>query len=132
MLRWLIIAAAVLVASWLVLLVLAARLPKGVAKDLAAFLPNCVTMLRKLRKDPRVPRRAKVAVGIAALWAISPIDLIPEFLPVIGPLDDIVVIALALRYAGRQVPRDVVLEAWPGSPELIERLLGPRRDAPTS
>jgi uncharacterized membrane protein YkvA (DUF1232 family) len=131
MLRLLLIAAAVLVASWLVLLVLAARLPKGVAKDLAAFLPNCVTMLRKLRKDPRVPRRAKIAVAFAALWAISPIDLIPEFLPVIGPLDDIVVIALALRYAGRQVPRDVVLEAWPGSPALIERLLGPRRGAPT-
>ncbi|HTL87698.1 MAG TPA: YkvA family protein [Acidimicrobiia bacterium] len=131
MLRLLLIAAAVLVASWLVLLVLAARLPKGVAKDLAAFLPNCVTMLRKLRKDPRVPRRAKVAVAFAAVWAISPIDLIPEFLPVIGPLDDIVVIALALRYAGRQVPREVVLEAWPGKPELIERLLGPRRGAPT-
>ena len=132
MLQWLLIAAAVLVASWLVLLVLAARLPKGVAKDLAAFLPNCVTMLRALRKDPRVPRRAKVAVAIAAVWAISPIDLIPEFLPVIGPLDDIVVIALALRYAGRQVPRDVVLEAWPGNPALIERLLGPRREAPNS
>jgi uncharacterized membrane protein YkvA (DUF1232 family) len=126
-----VIAAAVLVASWLVLLVLAARLPKGVAKDLAAFLPNCVTMLRTLRRDPRVPRRAKVAVAFAALWAISPIDLIPEFLPVIGPLDDIVVIALALRYAGRQVPRSVVLEAWPGNPALIERLLGPRRGAAT-
>jgi uncharacterized membrane protein YkvA (DUF1232 family) len=88
-------------------------------------------MLRKLRKDPRVPRRAKVAVAFAAVWAISPIDLIPEFLPVIGPLDDIIVIALALRYAGRQVPRDVVLEAWPGEPALIERLLGPRRDSPT-
>lgn len=52
------------------------------------------------------------------------VDLIPEFLPVIGPLDDIVVIALALRYAGRQVPRSVILEAWPGNPTLIERLLG--------
>jgi uncharacterized membrane protein YkvA (DUF1232 family) len=128
MLRLLLIAVAVLVASWLVLLVLAARLPKGVAKDLAAFLPNCVTMLRTLRRDPRVPRRAKVAVAFAALWAISPIDLIPEFLPVIGPLDDIVVIALALRYAGRRVPRAVVLEAWPGNPAMIERLLGPRRE----
>jgi uncharacterized membrane protein YkvA (DUF1232 family) len=46
----------------------------------------------------------------------SPVDLIPEFLPVIGPLDDIVVVALALRYAGRQVPRDVLLAAWPGEP----------------
>src|SRR5204862_1052583 len=111
-------------ASWLLLILLAARLPDGAAKDLAAFLPGCVTMLRRLRGDPRVPRRAKVVVGIALVWAISPIDLIPEFLPVIGPLDDIVVIALALRFAARRVPREVVLEAWPGEPRLIERLLG--------
>ncbi len=112
-------------ASWLLLALLAARLPDGVAKDLAGLLPGCVTMLRKLRTDTRVPRRAKLAIGLAALWAISPIDLIPEFLPVIGPLDDIVVIALVLRYVGRQVPRSVILEAWPGNPTLIDRLLGP-------
>ena len=51
-----------------------------------------------------MPRRVKLAVGIAALWVVSPIDLIPEFLPVIGPLDDIVVVALALRYAGTTHP----------------------------
>jgi uncharacterized membrane protein YkvA (DUF1232 family) len=129
MIRLLVIAAAVLLASWLLLIVLAARLPPGVAKDLAAFLPSCVTMLRRLRTDPRVPRRAKVALAIAAVWVISPIDLIPEFLPVIGPLDDIVVVALALRYAGRRVPRAVILEAWPGNPSLINRLLGPDRRA---
>jgi uncharacterized membrane protein YkvA (DUF1232 family) len=129
MIRLLVIAAALLLASWLLLIVLAARLPPGVAKDLAAFLPSCVTMLRRLRTDPRVPRRAKVALAIAAVWVISPIDLIPEFLPVIGPLDDIVVVALALRYAGRRVPRAVILEAWPGNPSLINRLLGPDRRA---
>lgn len=58
----------------------------------------------------------------------SPVDLIPEFLPVIGPLDDIVVAALALRYAGRQVPRAVLTEAWPGDPRVLERLLGPVGD----
>jgi uncharacterized membrane protein YkvA (DUF1232 family) len=52
-----------------------------------------------------VPRRAKVVVALAGLWLQSPIDLLPEFLPVIGPLDDVVVVALALRYAARQVPR---------------------------
>ena len=46
---------------------------------------------------------------------------------VIGRLDDIVVIALALRYAGSQVPREVFLDAWPGNPSLINRLLGPAR-----
>ncbi len=71
-----------------------------------------------------MPRRAKVAVVIAGLWLASPIDLLPEFLPVIGPLDDVVVVALALRYAARQVPRQVLLDAWPGDPRLLERLLG--------
>jgi uncharacterized membrane protein YkvA (DUF1232 family) len=120
----------IMVASWALLLLLARRLPPGILRDLAAFIPDCVTTVRRLRRDPRVPRRAKVAVVIAGLWVASPIDLIPEFLPVIGPLDDIVVVALALRYAGRQVPRDVLLGAWPGDPRLMERLLGPARPAP--
>jgi uncharacterized membrane protein YkvA (DUF1232 family) len=121
---------AIMVASWALLLLLARRLPPGILRDLAAFIPDCVTTVRRLRRDPRVPRRAKVAVLIAGLWVASPIDLIPEFLPVIGPLDDIVVVALALRYAGRQVPRDVLLGAWPGDPRVMERLLGPARPTP--
>jgi uncharacterized membrane protein YkvA (DUF1232 family) len=115
------------VLSWLLLIVLARRLPSGLLRDLAAFIPDCVTTIRRLRRDPRVPRRAKVAIVFAGIWVASPIDLIPEFIPVIGPLDDIVVVALAFRYAARQVPRDVLLAAWPGEPRLIERLLGPAR-----
>ena len=118
------IAAACVVASWGLMVILARRLPPGIMRDLAAFIPDCLTTVRTLRRDPRVPRKAKIAVLIAGLWVASPIDLIPEFLPVIGPLDDIVVVALALRYAGRQVPRDVLLAAWPGDPQLLERLLG--------
>ncbi|WP_448628151.1 YkvA family protein [Geodermatophilus sp. URMC 64] len=121
------IAAAVMIASWVVLVLLARRLPEGTAKELARFLPACVTTARRLRVNPAVPRRAKLAVGFAGLWVLSPIDLIPEFLPVIGPLDDVVVVALALRYAARQVPREVLLEAWPGDRRIIERLLGPPR-----
>jgi uncharacterized membrane protein YkvA (DUF1232 family) len=126
--QWLIglgIALGCVVLSWLLLLVMARRLPPGLLRDLAAFIPDCVTTIRRLRRDPRVPRRAKIASLIAGIWVASPIDLIPEFIPVIGPLDDIVVVALALRYAGRQVPREVLLAAWPGERRLIERLLGP-------
>jgi uncharacterized membrane protein YkvA (DUF1232 family) len=123
------IALALVVGSWLLLIVLARRLPPGLARDLAAFLPDCVTAARVLRRDPRVPRRARVAVVVAMLWVLSPIDLIPEFLPVIGPLDDVIVVALLLRYAGRSVPRQVLLDAWPGDPRLMERLLGPPRPA---
>ena len=132
---WLIglgIAVGCLVASWALLVLLARRLPPGILRDLAAFIPDCLTTVRRLRKDPRVPRRAKIAVLIAGIWVASPIDLIPEFLPVIGPLDDVVVVALALRYAGRQVPREVLLAAWPGEPRLLERLLGPVRPTEAS
>jgi uncharacterized membrane protein YkvA (DUF1232 family) len=128
--RLLIIASVVLVGSWVILLVLAQRLPPGAAKDLATVLPACATTARRLRRDPRVPTSAKIAVAIAGLWVLSPIDLIPEFLPIIGPLDDVVVVALALRYAARRVPRAVLFEAWPAEPRLLERLLPSQR--PTS
>ena len=131
-LQAILIAAVLVVASWLLLIVLARRLPPGVAKDLAGFLPDCVTAMRVLRRDPRVPRRARVAVVIAMLWVLSPIDLIPEFLPVIGPMDDIIAVAVLLRYAGRSVPRQVLLDAWPGDPYLMERLLGPARPTTTT
>jgi uncharacterized membrane protein YkvA (DUF1232 family) len=121
-LQWLAIAAIVIVLSWVLMVVLAKRLPDGLAKDLATVLPACVTTARRLRRDPRVPKRVKVAVAVAALWVLSPIDLIPEFLPVIGPLDDIVVVALALRYAARRVPPEALVEAWPGERRLLTRL----------
>jgi uncharacterized membrane protein YkvA (DUF1232 family) len=90
------------------------------------FIPDCLTTIRRLRRDPRVPARAKLAVIFAGLWVASPIDLIPEFLPVIGPVDDAVVVALVLRYAGRHVPREVLLAAWPGNARILKRLLGPQ------
>ena len=127
-----IVAVVVLLSSWALLVLLARRLPQGALRDLAAFLPACVTMVRRLRRDPRVPRRAKLAIVFAGLWVISPIDLIPEFLPVIGPLDDVVVVALALRYAARRVPRDVLYEAWPEDPKLLARLIGDRAQRPRS
>src|SRR3954451_20379509 len=125
--RFVVLGVVLLLASWAVLVVLARRLPPGLLKDLAGFLPSCVTLVRVLRKDPRVPRRAKVAIVIAGLWVVSPIDLIPEFLPVIGPLDDVVVVALAFRDAARQMPRDVLLEAWRGKPSVIELVIGAER-----
>lgn len=109
---------------------LARRLPDGLLRDLLEFLPACVSTARALRRDPRV-RRAKVALLVAIAWVLSPIDLIPEFVPVIGPLDDIVAVALLLRYAARRVPRPEVVEAaWPASPASLQRLLGSR--APSS
>jgi uncharacterized membrane protein YkvA (DUF1232 family) len=123
-LKLILVAAVVMVGLWGLLVILAARLPAGLLRDLAGFLPACVTLVRRLRADPRVPWQAKAAVVVAGLWVLSPVDLLPEFLPVIGPLDDVVVVALALRYAARRVPREVLVEAWPGEPRLLERLIG--------
>ena len=127
--RWVVLAAFTVggwAASCLVMVVLAHRLPPGLARELAAFLPSCVSTARSLRADPAVPRRAKLALLIAVLWVLSPIDLIPEFLPVIGPLDDVVAVVVLLRYAARSIPRQTLLDAWPGEPRLLLRLLGPR------
>ena len=119
---WVLVAVGFLLASWGLMIVLARRLPPGLARDLATVLPACVTTARRLRKDPLVPRRVKFVVAIAGLWVLSPIDLIPEFLPIIGPVDDIVVVALALRYAGRRIPPDRLTAAWPAERRLLERL----------
>jgi len=120
------VAVAIWILSWLIMIVLARRLPPGLLRDLAEFLPACVTAARRLRRDPGVPRRARIALLIAVLWVLSPIDLIPEFLPVIGPLDDVLAVALLLRYAGRSIPRPILLAAWPAEPRLLERLLDAR------
>ncbi|HET7689476.1 MAG TPA: DUF1232 domain-containing protein [Nocardioidaceae bacterium] len=115
--------------SCLAMVLLASRLPDGLLKQVAEFLPACVTTARTLRRHPEVPRRAKVALLVAVVWVVSPIDLLPEFLPVIGPLDDVVAVVLLIRYAARSVPRDLLLEAWPTDPALLERLLGRARAA---
>ena len=125
-LRVVVLGVGLLLLSWVLLAFLAKRLPPGTAKDLATVLPACLTTTRRLRADPRVPRRAKLAVAFAGLWVVSPVDLIPEFLPIIGPLDDVIVVALAFRYAARQVPREVLLEAWPAEERILTRLLGAR------
>lgn len=122
--RWGLIAVAVWLACWVVLVLLARRLPPGLLRDVATFLPACVTTARRPRRHPDVPRRAKIALGVAVVWVLSPIDLIPEFLPVIGPLDDVVAVVLLIRYAARSIPRAVLLDAWPAEPRLLMRVLG--------
>ncbi len=124
----LLVVAGVAIGVWavcvLAMVLLAGRLPPGLLRDIAEFLPACVTTARTLRGDPAVPRRAKVALLVAIAWVVSPIDLLPEFLPVIGPLDDVVAVVLLLRYAARSVPRERLEAAWPANPATLRRLLG--------
>lgn len=123
-LEWVLVGIGVMVVSWAVLIVLARRLPPGAARDLASVIPACATTMRRLRRSPDVPTGARVMVVFALLWVLSPIDLIPEFIPVIGPLDDVVVVALVLRFAARRVPAQVLFDAWPAEPALLGRLIG--------
>ena len=111
----------------LLMVVLASRLPPGLMRQVAEFLPSCVATARTLRHHPDVPRRAKIALLVAVAWVVSPVDLLPEFLPVIGPLDDVVAVILLLRYAARSIPRDTLMVAWPTDPRLLERVLGRER-----
>lgn len=122
-LRWTILVVGVIAVTWAVLAVLAKTLPEGLTKQLASFIPQCATMVWRLWRDPRVPTRVRVVVLIAGLWVLSPVDLVPEFLPVIGPVDDVIVLALALRYAARTIDHEVLKQAWPGDPALLERVL---------
>jgi uncharacterized membrane protein YkvA (DUF1232 family) len=93
------------------------------AREVATLLPNLLMLFKGLIRDPRVPRGSKVLLVFGAAWVASPIDLIPEFIPVIGPLDDAVVAALILRHLLRTAGRDVVTEHWRGDPETLARLL---------
>jgi uncharacterized membrane protein YkvA (DUF1232 family) len=93
------------------------------ARELALLLPNLVLLFRDLARDPGVPRGSKVLLIFGALWFASPIDLIPEFIPVLGPLDDLVVAALILRHLLRSAGPDVVCQHWRGEPGTLERLL---------
>jgi uncharacterized membrane protein YkvA (DUF1232 family) len=68
------------------------------AVQLARAIPDLVALCRGLLGDPRVPLGSKLLVGGAIVWLISPIDLVPEFIPLLGPLDDVIVVALVLRH----------------------------------
>jgi uncharacterized membrane protein YkvA (DUF1232 family) len=94
------------------------------ARGLATFLPDCAVLLRRLLGDERVPRRAKVPIVLLIPYLASPIDLIPDFLPVLGQLDDAVLVALVLRRVVRVAGRDVVQELWPGSERGLHAVLG--------
>jgi len=119
-LLWLAVAVVVWILAVLALFLVGRRLA---ARELAALLPNLVRMCRTLLHDPRVPRGSKVLVAVAVVWFISPIDVVPEFIPVLGPLDDAIVAALVLRHLVRRAGPEVVAEAWPGEPATLERML---------
>ena len=120
-----------LLALWALLLGLFWLLrPRGVpVRELVRVIPDLVRLLRALVTDPASPADVRlVLVGLLA-WILSPIDLIPEFLPLIGPLDDVLVAVVALRYVRRRLGVDELRRRWPGTPDgfgLLLRVIGGR------
>ena len=122
--RTLLISLAVIAAFYcVVLLVLILLGRRTAAKEVALLLPNVLVLFKGLVRDQRVPRGSKALLVLGAAWVASPIDLIPEFIPFLGPLDDAVVAALVLRHVLRTAGEDVIAEHWRGEPETLNRLL---------
>jgi uncharacterized membrane protein YkvA (DUF1232 family) len=111
-------------AVWIALILVLVLLGRRVlARELAALVPNLTRLFAGLMRDPRVPLRAKVVLGVTALYIAMPFDLIPDFVPIAGSLDDAIVAAFALRFVVRAASGDIVAEHWPGDPATLRRIL---------
>lgn len=117
------------VGAWALLIVIFWVLrPKGVSfGDVLRLIPDVLRLLRSVITDRSAPLDVRVVIGGLLVWVISPIDLIPDFIPVIGPIDEVVVAALALRYIRRRLGLDDLRRRWVGSADgfaLLERVIG--------
>ena len=122
--RWWAIGLISLAGAWLLAIAgLAIAGRRTAARELATMLPNMIMLLRGLRADPQVPRRSKWLLLVALVWIASPIDLVPEFIPVLGPLDDVIVAALVLRHVVRAAGPEVIRRHWRGGERSVELLL---------
>jgi uncharacterized membrane protein YkvA (DUF1232 family) len=93
------------------------------ARALAGFIPDCVVLFRRLLADQRLPRARKLALLVMLAYLVLPIDLVPDFIPIAGQLDDAILVALCLGFVLRGGGRDLLDEHWPGPPQGA-RLIG--------
>jgi uncharacterized membrane protein YkvA (DUF1232 family) len=100
------------------------------ARAFATFIPDCIVLVTRLARDPRVPRRRKLLLVALVAYLGLPFDLVPDFIPVAGQLDDAIIVAFVLRHFVRAGGEPMIRELWPGPEEslaLILRLARPRR-----
>lgn len=98
----------------------------GIA-DLLRLLPDVLRLLKRLASDSQLPRRIRVALAVLLVFVASPIDLIPDFIPVLGYADDVIITALVLRWVTRTVGPQALTTHWPGTPDglaALRRLCG--------
>jgi uncharacterized membrane protein YkvA (DUF1232 family) len=110
-----------LYAALVLALVIAGR--RESARALAGFIPDCIVLCSRLLRDPRVPRRKKVMLVALTGYLALPFDLVPDFIPVVGQLDDVVIVALVLRSLLRGGGEALVREHWPGPPNSLALVL---------
>jgi uncharacterized membrane protein YkvA (DUF1232 family) len=121
---WLLLIAAVVLvvyAAFVVTLIVAGRRPS--LRELARFIPDCIVLVGRLLRDPRVPRRHKLMLGALVGYLAMPFDLVPDFIPVAGHLDDVLVVFFTLRAVLKGTHSDLLREHWPG-PASSLALLG--------
>lgn len=95
------------------------------ARALARFIPDCLVLCKRLFGDRRVSQASKLALALLVVYLALPIDLVPDFIPVAGQLDDAILVAVLLRLVLRNAGPAPVDEHWPGPPEgvrIIKRL----------
>jgi uncharacterized membrane protein YkvA (DUF1232 family) len=109
--------------GFIALLVLVGR--REEAKTFARFIPDCIVLFRRLLGDERVPRNRKLLLVAVLGYLAFPLDLVPDFIPVAGQLDDAIIVALVVRSVLRSAGPELLREHWPGPVEslnVIERL----------
>ncbi len=96
-------------------------------RDALRLLPDLIRLLRRLAADQAVPRRVRIRLVLLLIYLASPIDLVPDFVPIIGYADDAVIVALVLRSVVRRAGPEALTHHWPGTPEglaLVQQLAG--------
>jgi uncharacterized membrane protein YkvA (DUF1232 family) len=122
--RELLVALLVVLVVWAVAIAVLFLVGRGLAaKRLLTLVPNLVSLFRGLLADDRVPVTSKLLLGAGLVWIVSPIDLVPEFIPVLGPFDDAIVGALVLRHVVRRAGPSVVAAHWHGDEATLAMLL---------
>jgi uncharacterized membrane protein YkvA (DUF1232 family) len=109
---------------WLLLLgVLWATRPSDVRlRELLRLLPDLLRLVRRLAADRTLPRGIRVRLWLLLVYLALPIDLVPDFIPVLGYADDAVAVALVLRSVIRRAGPDALTRHWPGTPEGLAAL----------